>query len=102
MSHTYKLTTPIKSGDKEITELKYREPTVRDLEAIGGFFYTVDPDTSGIVVTPKKVISLLGQITEDNLPPSTIRQMSVKDLDALRWILLRFFPNPDLSAADFE
>lgn len=99
-THAYKLRSPIKFGDKTITEIRYRDPTVADLEAIGGFFYTVD--TSGeLSVTPRKVVSLLGQITEDNLPPSAIKQMSVKDFDALRWILLKFFPSPDLSASDF-
>ena len=89
MGISFNLTTPIKNGDTTINKLELREPTVADIEKIGVFAYGVDPSTGSLSIDPKQVMSYLVQLSA--LPPSTLRQMSIKDFDKLRWELLGFF-----------
>jgi hypothetical protein len=89
MGISFNLTKSIKNGDTVINTLELREPTVADIEKIGNYAYSVDPETGSLAIAPKMVMAYLVQLTA--LPPSTLRQMSIKDFDKLRWELLNFF-----------
>ncbi|WP_294948310.1 phage tail assembly protein [Sulfurivirga sp.] len=69
MSQTViELSVPLKDGGNEITALKLRRPTVRDLLVMDG----VQGDLH-------KTVRMIAQLAD--LPPDVIEQMDVKDFE---------------------
>ena len=87
------LSKPIQAHGEPLDVLRWREPTGGDIERAGNPVYL---DFSGekpsITFNEKKMaamISLLAQV-----PPSTVRQLTAKDWNAVAWKLFRFFTPP--------
>ena len=88
MERIYKLTKAIKHGEEEITTITLREPSIDEILKIG-YPYNLDPESGAVVHNPMVILKYLSALTA--LPPSTIKQLSISDFDALRWTVVGFF-----------
>lgn len=81
-----KLETPIEVGTDTVTELRFNEPTVLQIEKCG---MPLRYSEVGLTIDPavcSKYISVLAEI-----PPSTVRKMSPKDFMRAVGIVSAFF-----------
>ena len=93
VSFEHVLGKPIQAHGEEIRKLEWREPTGGDIERAGNPVYL---DFSGpsptITFNEKKMASMMSLLTQ--VPPSSIRQLTAKDWNAVAWKLFRFFTPP--------
>jgi len=83
----FELTTPIMFGDEEITSLKLRKPTVKEIREIGfPFLISLDEDLS---INAKICAKHLSRMSA--LPMSVIDKMSAEDFKEVCWEILSFF-----------
>ena len=87
------LSKPIQAHGEEVRVVRWREPTGGDIERAGNPVYL---DFSGASPTmtfnEKKMAQMISVLCQ--LPPSSIRQMSARDWNAVAWKLFRFFTPP--------
>lgn len=87
------LSRPIQAHGNEIHVLRWREPTGGDIERAGN---PVKLDFSGerpsIGFDEKKMSAMMSVLAA--VPPSSIRQLTAKDWNAIAWALFRFFTPP--------
>jgi Phage tail assembly chaperone proteins, E, or 41 or 14 len=87
------LSKPIQAHGEEVRILHWREPTGGDIEIAGNPVYL---DFSGasptIAFNEKKMATMMSRLTQ--VPPSSIRQLTAKDWNAVAWKLFRFFTPP--------
>ena len=87
------LSRPIQAHGEEVRVLRWREPTGGDIELAGNPVYL---DFSGaqptITFNEKKMAAMISLLTA--IPPSSVRQMTAKDWNAVAWRLFRFFTPP--------
>jgi hypothetical protein len=87
------LQKPIQAHGEEVRVLRWREPTGGDIERAGNPVYL---DFSGtnptITFNEKKMATMMSLLTQ--MPPSSIRQLTAKDWNAVAWKLFRFFTPP--------
>lgn len=87
------LMKPVEAHGEDLHVIKWREPTGGDIEAAGNPIYL---DFSGpqasITFNEKKMAAMMSRLCA--VPPSTIRQLSAKDWNAIAWALFRFFTPP--------
>ena len=87
------LTKPIQAHGEEVRVLRWREPTGGDIETAGNPVYL---DFSGtqptITFNEKKMAAMISLLTA--IPPSSVRQLTAKDWNAVAWKLFRFFTPP--------
>ena len=81
-----KLDTPIEVGNETVAELRFKEPTVLQIEKCGMPFRFSDGELTVDTAVCSKYISVLAEI-----PPSTVRNMSPKDFMRASLIVTRFF-----------
>lgn len=92
MTVTVKLSTPIEVAGETISELTMREPTAREMRAIGDPFtpvYGADGSTRALNFDNEAVVQYLSKLC--TVPPSTVDKLTAKDFLAARSELSRFF-----------
>jgi hypothetical protein len=88
------LEKPIQAHGETVKTLTFREPTARDLLQIGNpvifNMFATPPIVTHEMTTMTAMLSRLG-----NVPPSSIEQMTTRDLIDCSWGITRFFvPHP--------
>ncbi|MFJ2548526.1 phage tail assembly protein [Pseudomonas sp. NPDC087612] len=88
---THKLNAPIQAHAEEVTELNLRRPTVQEVRAIKLLPYTMGESGYPIadVETASKYIAVCAGI-----PPSSVNQLDLSDLNTLAWMVIGFFMAP--------
>ena len=85
-----KLSKPIQAHGEEIHILRWREPTAGDIERAGNPI-TVDffGEKPSLSFNEKKMSGMISVLTQT--PPSSVRQLTAGDWNAIAWKLVRFF-----------
>lgn len=96
MSDSLKLSTPIQAHGEEVTELTLRRPTAQEARAIKALPYTIGADEAvGLDLdVAAKYIAVCAAI-----PPSSVNQLDLADLNTLAWQVAGFFMTPALKAS---
>jgi len=85
------LVAPIKFGDEEIKELKFRRPTGGDIMAMsGGYPILINWETGGIVPNPPVMGEMMSRLAAQ--PPSLIKMLDAEDWSTCAHALMGFFP----------
>lgn len=87
---THTLSSPIQANGEELTELELRRPTVAEVRAIKALPYKIDKneDVSLDMEVAAKYIAVCAGI-----PPSSVNQLDLVDLNTLSWTVTGFFMN---------
>ncbi|WP_225773332.1 phage tail assembly protein [Pseudomonas sp. Marseille-Q5115] len=91
MSEIIKLSTPIQAHGEEVTELTLRRPTSKEARAIKALPYKIDQDqavTLDLDVAAKYISACA------DIPPSSVDQLDLADLNTLAWQVAGFFMTP--------
>ncbi|MDT9642647.1 phage tail assembly protein [Pseudomonas protegens] len=88
MSNTVKLQVPIEAHGEPLAELSLRRPTVQEVRAIKALPYKIDKseEVSLDMDVAAKYIAVCAGI-----PPSSVNQLDLVDLNALSWAVASFF-----------
>lgn len=88
------LIKPIQAHGEEVTVLRWREPTGGDIERAGNpvRLDISDPNNPTLGFGEKKMAAMISQLCM--IPPSSVRQMTAKDWNAVAWKLFGFFTPP--------
>ena len=94
-SVVHPLSLPITAHDAEVTLLTLRRPTVPECRAIKAMPYKIDKDESVSVDldVAAKYIAVCAAI-----PPSSVNQLDLNDLNGLAWVVVGFFLTPASTA----
>ncbi len=92
MSEKFKLEAPIKWGEKELTEIDLRSPTIAEIRRIGALPYDPSSDNADpkLDVTAKYISTCAG------IPPSIVDKLSLGDFQLLSFKVVGFFTEPIL------
>ena len=85
------LNTPITAHGEERTSLSLRRPTVVESRAIKALPYKIDKDEAVSIeleVAAKYIAVCAG------IPPSSVNQLELNDLNTLAWSVVGFFLTP--------
>ncbi|MGK3120450.1 phage tail assembly protein [Pseudomonas corrugata] len=88
MSHVQKLQVAIEAHGEPVTELTLRRPTVQEVRAIKALPYKIDKNEEvslDMDVAAKYIAVCAG------IPPSSVNQLDLSDLNALSWAVAGFF-----------
>ena len=88
MSEPIKLGVPIEAHGEQLTELTLRRPTVQEVRAIKAMPYKLDKNEDVCLdmdVAAKYIAVCAG------IPPSSVNQLSLPDLNQLAWTVFSFF-----------
>ncbi len=90
-SVSHPLSLPITAHDAEVTSLTLRRPTVPECRAIKAMPYKIDKDEAVSVDldVAAKYIAVCAAI-----PPSSVNQLDLNDLNGLAWVVVGFFLTP--------
>lgn len=93
----FTLTKPITAHGEEKLELDLRDPTAKDVMEIGFPYLVVQGnDGEGVELRPKIVGKYVVRLA--GIPPSSVEQLSIADLQSLQAIVMGFF-GQDAAAA---
>ncbi|MFJ2527144.1 phage tail assembly protein [Pseudomonas helmanticensis] len=88
MSELVKLQVAIEAHGEPVTELTMRRPTVQEVRAIKALPYKIDKNEEvslDMDVAAKYIAVCAG------IPPSSVNQLDLADLNALSWAVASFF-----------
>lgn len=88
MSDQVKLQVAIEAHGESVTELTMRRPTVQEVRAIKALPYKIDKNEEvslDMDVAAKYIAVCAG------IPPSSVNQLDLADLNALSWAVASFF-----------
>ena len=88
MSDLVKLQVAIEAHGEPLTELTMRRPTVQEVRAIKALPYKIDKNEEvslDMDVAAKYIAVCAG------IPPSSVNQLDLADLNALSWAVASFF-----------
>ncbi|QXI55813.1 phage tail assembly protein [Pseudomonas alvandae] len=88
MSHVQKLQVAIEAHGEPLTVLSLRRPTVQEVRAIKALPYKFDKNEEvslDMDVAAKYIAVCAG------IPPSSVNQLDLSDLNALSWAVASFF-----------
>jgi hypothetical protein len=88
MTEPTQLATPIMAHGEQLTKLTVRRPTVQEVRAIKALPYKIDKDeavTLDMDVAAKYIAVCAG------IPPSSVEQLDLSDLNTLSWEIAGFF-----------
>ena len=90
------LACPIQANGEELTELELRRPTVAEVRAIKALPYKIDKneDISLDMEVAAKYIAVCAGI-----PPSSVNQLDLSDLNSLSWTVTGFFMSAALATS---
>jgi ABC-type molybdate transport system ATPase subunit len=91
MSEVIKLQVAIQAQDETLTSLTLRRPTVQEVRAIKALPYKIDQneEVSLDMEVTAKYIAVCAAI-----PPSSVNQLDLADLNTLSWTIAGFFMKP--------
>lgn len=92
----HKLAAAIQAHGEELTQLELRRPTVVEVRAVKALPYKIDQDESvtlDVDVAAKYIAVCAG------IPPSSVNQLDLADLNQLAWVVAGFFLKPASPAA---
>ncbi len=91
MSESVKLNAPIEAHGEPLSELTLRRPTVQEVRAIKALPYRIgkDEEVSLDMDVAAKYIAVCAGI-----PPSSVNQLDLADLNTLSWEVAGFFMSP--------
>ena len=92
----YPLSTPIEVHGQTLTVLSLREASSENAIKIGKLPYSINADQSVDIVLPVAV-KYLAHLA--NVPPSSIAQLALSDLNSLAWTVAGFFLKPDVATS---
>ncbi|MGG7557784.1 phage tail assembly protein [Pseudomonas sp. ES3] len=92
MSDVIKLQVAIQAQDETLTSLTLRRPTVQEVRAIKALPYKIgkDEEVSLDMDVSAKYIAVCAAI-----PPSSVNQLDLADLNDLSWKIAGFFMKPE-------
>lgn len=85
---THTLSSPIQAHGDSLSTLEIRRPTVQDCRNIKALPYKIDKDeavTLDLDVATKYIAVCAA------IPPSSVNQLDLSDLNALAWMIAGFF-----------
>jgi hypothetical protein len=88
MSHVQKLQAAIEAHGEPLTELTLRRPTVQEVRTIKALPYKIDKNEEvslDMDIAAKYIAVCAG------IPPSSVNQLDLSDLNALSWAVAGFF-----------
>ncbi|WP_339521834.1 phage tail assembly protein [Pseudomonas sp. EL_65y_Pfl2_R96] len=88
MSNVHKLQIAIEAHGEPMTEITLRRPTVQEVRAIKSLPYKIDKNEEvslDMDVAAKYIAVCAG------IPPSSVNQLDLSDLNALSWAVASFF-----------
>lgn len=88
MSQAIKLQAPVEAHGETLVELTLRRPTVQEVRAIKALPYKIDKSEEvglDMDVAAKYIAVCAG------IPPSSVNQLDLVDLNALSWAVASFF-----------
>jgi len=88
MSDLVKLQVAIEAHGETVSELTMRRPTVQEVRAIKALPYKIDKNeevTLDMDVSAKYIAVCAG------IPPSSVNQLDLADLNSLSWAVASFF-----------
>ena len=88
MSDLVKLQVAIEAHGETVSELTMRRPTVQEVRAINALPYKIDKNeevTLDMDVSAKYIAVCAG------IPPSSVNQLDLADLNSLSWAVASFF-----------
>lgn len=89
-SNTVKLAVPIMDGNKELTELAFREPKMKDIMKLGYPYMLVSQDDEmGVQILVARIVKYIALLT-GNVQP-VIEQLSMADFNACQNVVMGFF-----------
>lgn len=84
-----KLTKPISHGDDTYTELDLRAPTIDDICDLGDpYLIVVGDGETHIRLQPKIILKYAARLS--GLPPSSLKEISIQDLNNIKAAVLGF------------
>lgn len=87
MDQTFTLSVPVQHGSEELTELTLREPTPKDVNALGlPYKLHADLTSEPVPAVCAKYISRLAGI-----PPSVVEKVALSDYTMLLYMVVAFF-----------
>lgn len=96
MSEPIKLNVAIEAHGEPLTEITLRRPTVQEVRAIKSLPYKLDKNEEvslDMDVTAKYIAVCAG------IPPSSVNQLDLSDLNTLSWHVASFFLNAASAAS---
>jgi len=90
----HELEKPIQAHGEDVTTLTFREPTARDLLQVGNpVIFNMFANPPVVTHDPVVMAAMLSRL--GNVPPSSIEQLTTRDLIDCSWGITRFFmPHP--------
>lgn len=88
MTQVFKLSSPVDAHGDTLQELTLRRPTVLEVRAIKALPYRIDKNeevTLDMDVAAKYIAVCSG------IPPSSVNQMDLSDLNTASWVIAGFF-----------
>ncbi|MDH0362790.1 phage tail assembly protein [Comamonas aquatica] len=95
-AHT--LAKPIKAHGDELHELQLRRPTAAEAKKIGRMPYVVTDPKTGLYSPDLSVVDEYISVCA-GIPPSSVAQLDLVDLNQLAWAVCSFFTTPESSAS---
>lgn len=91
MKEVIELCAPIQAHGEEVSVLELRRPTVAEVRKLKALPYKIDAEdaVSLDMDVAAKYIALCAHI-----PPSSVDQLDISDLNKAAWIVARFFLMP--------
>lgn len=84
------LSKPVNAHGEELRYLKWREPTGADIERAGNpIIVDFFGEKPSLTFNEKKMSAMISTLCQ--IPPSTVRQLTAGDWNAIAWKLVRFF-----------
>ena len=88
--YVHPLSKPIQAHGEEIRELRFRDPTGRDIRLCGNpVEVALGGDSPDIGFDEKKMTAMMSALAE--VPPSTIDALPASEWTAIAWALTPFF-----------
>lgn len=88
----YPLSSPIRAYGEEVTVIKLRKPSGRDLLEVGNpviFYPHVEPPR--IEHHMDRVIAMAARTSDPSIPSSSLMEMDPQDMVGLAWAMSQFF-----------
>ncbi|MBP9942413.1 MAG: phage tail assembly protein [Comamonas sp.] len=95
---THTLAKPIKAHSEQVTELQLRRPTPAEAKKIGRMPYVITNLATGAYSPDLSVVGDYISVCA-GIPPSSVDQLDLSDLNQLAWQICSFFTTPESSAS---
>lgn len=97
MKEVLNLSAPITAHGEEVTVLELRRPTVQEVRAIKALPYKMDKDEA---VTLDMEVAAKYIAVCAHIPPSSVNQLDLADLNNAAWTVAGFFMAPASAKSD--